>query len=89
VGEEWQSRQNVRGFFTVAYAIRKDIELIARRRNMGWQPEISVAAYNKRGMTHPDMSVKQRTWLGDALMGFALLLGVYLMLLIFSSALLP
>jgi hypothetical protein len=35
------------------------------------------------------MTIREPAWLGDTLMAFALLLGVYLMLVIFSSALLP
>jgi hypothetical protein len=35
------------------------------------------------------MTIRHETWLADALIGSALLLGVYLMLLAFSTARLP
>jgi hypothetical protein len=36
-----------------------------------------------------DMTFRHQVWLTDALIGFSLLLGIYLMLLAFSTALLP
>jgi hypothetical protein len=36
-----------------------------------------------------DMTVRHQVWLTDALIGLSLLLGIYLMLLAFSTALLP
>jgi hypothetical protein len=35
------------------------------------------------------MTIREPVWLGDTILAFAFLLGVFLMLVIFSSALLP